>query len=239
MIKICTKCNNEKQFPEDFYKVYKKRDGSYCYDSSCKKCRSKQICENNFKTGKVKTPRGIPKNDLIDKVFGKLTVVKYSGRKIFNNYKRHVWLCKCECGNEKIISELHLKNNNIKSCGCIRKLRGKNNLHYKGYKEISGVYWQSLKRGAKNRNIEFDITIEYIWDLFEKQNKKCAISKIDIMLYSDYLIKNIASLDRIDNTKGYIKGNVQWLHKHVNIMKNSHNQDYFIDLCKSIVKNNS
>ena len=36
----------------------------------------------------------------------------------------------------------------------------------------------------------------------------------------------------------YIKGNVQWLHKHVNIMKNSFPQEMFIYLCNKITENN-
>jgi len=43
-----------------------------------------------------------------------------------------------------------------------------------------------------------------------------------------------ASLDRIDNNKGYIKGNVQWVLKDINKMKNIHTQDYFIELCKLV-----
>lgn len=47
-----------------------------------------------------------------------------------------------------------------------------------------------------------------------------------------------ASVDRKDSTKGYLQDNIQILHKHVNIMKLNHTQDYFIDLCKRIAKNN-
>lgn len=52
------------------------------------------------------------------------------------------------------------------------------------------------------------------------------------------LNKQTASLDRIDSNIGYIKDNVQWVHKHVNQMKWNFDEDYFIDLCRKIVKNN-
>jgi hypothetical protein len=45
-------------------------------------------------------------------------------------------------------------------------------------------------------------------------------------------------LDRIDSSKGYIVGNVQWVHKHVNVMKNIFSQEMFIFICNQVSKNN-
>lgn len=33
------------------------------------------------------------------------------------------YLCKCDCGNEKLVQSSHLKNGLIRSCGCLRKER--------------------------------------------------------------------------------------------------------------------
>lgn len=86
-----------------------------------------------------------------------------------------------------------------------------------------------------------------LWDLMVKQNHKCALSGLDITLSKG---KNVvmttnqnnldysgwtASLDRIDSKKGYIEGNVQWVHRHINIMKNSYDEDYFKELCRLII----
>ena len=38
----------------------------------------------------------------------------------------------------------------------------------------------------------------------------------------------------IDSSKGYIKDNVQWVHKDVNFMKQSLPQEKFIDYCRKI-----
>ena len=46
--------------------------------------------------------------------------------------------------------------------------------------------------------------------------------------------KFTASLDRIDSNKGYIKGNVQWVHKDVNTMKMDHTQEEFIKICTMV-----
>jgi len=50
------------------------------------------------------------------------------------------------------------------------------------------------------------------------------------------LSKSTASVDRIDSNKGYIKGNVQFVHKDINLMKNVLNIEYFIEMCKKIAK---
>jgi hypothetical protein len=74
--------------------------------------------------------------------------------------------------------------------------------------------------------------VEYVWNLFLSQDRKCALSGIPIGFQDRS--GSTASLDRIDNSKGYVIGNVQWVHKDVNIMKHTHSQDYFIGLCATI-----
>jgi len=36
---------------------------------------------------------------------------------------------------------------------------------------------------------------------------------------------------------GYIKGNVQWVLKDINMMKQQYSQSRFIELCKMVTKN--
>jgi hypothetical protein len=81
--------------------------------------------------------------------------------------------------------------------------------------------------------------MKYLWELYLHQDKKCALTGLyiemklkDDMAYDGY--RQIASLDRIDSKLGYCIGNIQWVHKDVNIMKNKFNQDYFLQICKLI-----
>jgi hypothetical protein len=46
--------------------------------------------------------------------------------------------------------------------------------------------------------------------------------------------KNTASLDRIDSSRGYIEGNVQWVHKMANMCKQHYSQKRFIDMCIAV-----
>lgn len=62
------------------------------------------------------------REDLTGKRFGKL-VVLYEAEKV--GEKTH-WICKCDCGNLKNVSSIHLKNGDTKSCGlCEHKFIGK------------------------------------------------------------------------------------------------------------------
>lgn len=57
------------------------------------------------------------KLDMVGMRFGKLTVLKEA----YTRKSKHYWLCRCDCGNEKIVEEYHLKSGRTKSCGCLRK----------------------------------------------------------------------------------------------------------------------
>jgi hypothetical protein len=105
--------------------------------------------------------------------------------------------------------------------------------NFKGVGDLPLSYYSSLRRGANGgkgrKPIEFDVSIQYLWDLYQAQNGICWLSLLPIDFKS-----RTASLDRIDNSKGYIEGNVQWLHKDVNMMKRHYTQEYFLDLCDKI-----
>lgn len=58
------------------------------------------------------------KIDLTGQKFGKLIVIRES--EIKKNNKRS-WICRCECGTEKVITTSNLRNGNTKSCGCLKR----------------------------------------------------------------------------------------------------------------------
>jgi hypothetical protein len=112
----------------------------------------------------------------------------------------------------------------------------------KGFGDISGSYWCVIRNHAISRLLDFDITIEYAWNLFIKQSGKCSLSGVDINLVKirqdilDGLREQTASLDRIDSSKGYTEENVQWVHKDLQKMKWDQPEDKFIDYCVKIAK---
>lgn len=177
------------------------------------------------------------KLNLLNQRYGKLIIIEEIGIK-----NGHVlWLCKCDCGNfTKLITGELRTVKGTKSCGCSKKSIREDNVHWKGHGEIPGKCFSKIKsecvRGS--RTINFDLTIEQLWELFLKQNRKCALTNQNIYFNIKAKDERTASLDRIDSDKDYTIDNVQWVHKDVNNMKQDYDQKYFIETCKLIAKCN-
>lgn len=60
------------------------------------------------------------RNDLTGRRFGRLTPIRFLGRK---NGKSQ-WLCQCDCGVEKVVQSTNLISGNTKSCGCLKSEAG-------------------------------------------------------------------------------------------------------------------
>lgn len=177
------------------------------------------------------------RQDLTKEKFGKLQPIE----RISESRNGHVYYkCICDCGNYCNVAHSHLKSGRQKACGCEHIKRGSDSPYWKGHGGISGGWWQDhvvrSANGSKGRKqLDLNITMEYAWNLFLKQNQKCALTDLPIAI-ANTNIYNSASLDRIDSSEGYIVDNVQWVHKHINLMKNKFTQDYFIELCKKVAQ---
>lgn len=151
---------------------------------------------------------------------------------------------KCNyCGNIVIKSlaeyKRRLKNNcNVKfycnlSCSA-KKLGGWSNVpkekrydiskHSGRTKDEYSKFRPHLKRIINRKKYEVSITLSDLKELWEKQNGKCALTKINLkpFCYNDSVdIRFSPSLDRIDSSKGYIKGNIQWVCGCINLAKST------------------
>lgn len=83
-------------------------------------------------------------------------------------------------------------------------------------------YINRILNGSGKKHGPSDLTVEYLKDLWDKQQGKC-ISGIDMHLPKNtrerHDVLHCASLDRIDSSKGYIQGNVQFICKFINLGK--------------------
>lgn len=107
----------------------------------------------------------------------------------------------------------------------------------------------TLRRGAKDRDIEFDISIDDLERLWEKQGGRCAYTNEPLSFPAVMNATNMnrddftASLDRRDSSLGYTADNIQWVHKVINIMKMDLNENVFFRYCMLVaqkcLKNNN
>ncbi len=138
------------------------------------------------------------------------------------------WWCECACGRRRLVQSDTLRNNKSRSCmNCRRR---------SAHGDIMGEYWSSLKHHAKARNVPITLTIQDFWELFLDQDKRCALTGLELCFAPSTKQKSeqTASLDRIDSDKGYIPGNVQWVHKDINRMKSTLLQERFLELCNLV-----
>jgi hypothetical protein len=182
--------------------------------------------------------RNPKRKDMTGEIFGSLEVVGFSH---LSKSRSVYWLCKCKCGNTKPIPRQSLiKGRNI-TCGCHCNRYADGSSNWKGHGKISGHYWRTIQSCAKRRNIDVDITSEQIWELYLKQNGKCALTGIDIDFEDKFHNRRnrTASLDRRDSTKGYTLDNIQWVHKDINQMKMEFSEEKLLQYCKLIVEHNA
>lgn len=150
--------------------------------------------------------------------------------------------CLCECGNIILCKYAAVFNLSRKSCDRLEcKIKNRKPLKTKFIsKYIMLQLWNRLQIIATQNTKKklFLISAEYLDLIWENQRGICALSGIEIILpmnaqkFQSHTYT--ASLDRIDSNIGYIEGNVQWVHKVVNIMKQELKDEEFINLCKKV-----
>ena len=142
------------------------------------------------------------------------------------------WNVEClNCGKKRFINRkdhaVRLSSNKCKQCS------NKNNHPQGEYKGIRISFFNKFKLSADNRGLDFEIDIEFASELAKNQKYKCRYSGLNLKFNGDF--KEItASIDRIDSSIGYLKDNVCWVHKDVNMMKQQFTEKRFIELCRLV-----
>lgn len=143
--------------------------------------------------------------NLTGKKFGRLTVIIRTKSK----NKRAMWLCKCNCGNEKIVSSADLLKGCVKSCGCLAKeIRQKGQPKHNLYHTRIYKIWSSMKNRC------------YLKSHIAYKNyggrgiKVCDEWKNDVVEFYNWAINNgykdNLSIDRINNELNYCPENCRW-----------------------------
>lgn len=186
------------------------------------------------------------RSNLVGQQFGKLLVLQDYGNTAAGHSQ---WLCICDCGKEVVRTATSLTRSKYSSCGCWKPPCGPKSPNWEGVGEISASWFYNVVNraasGRKSRTSikkKLDVSITDIWELFLQQDKKCALTGLPLTFptknTNSEFKKSTASLDRIDSNKGYVKNNLQWVHKDINKMKNIYSNKYFIKMCKLVSSNN-
>ena len=154
------------------------------------------------------------KIDLTGQPFGRLIVIREAGR----DKGGHVlWLCRCECGNEIVVSGNDLRDEHTQSCGCLRRdrsrerslnlLRELNTKHGCANKNWYKVYCSMMERCGHSKGAS-----EYHLCLYRDRGiTVCDLWQKSPLAFGDWLFAHGwhkgLQIDRIDNSRGYCPEN--------------------------------
>jgi hypothetical protein len=149
------------------------------------------------------------------------------------------------------------KGNDVFYCGlsCVCKKRNENNPpkgnvnNFKGNigvpcDEYSSFRWYVLRGEYRGRKKGYgcDLTVEHLKLLWEQQKGICPLTGWKLILpkntrkaWAEKSTYN-ASLDRIDNNKGYMQGNVRFISFMANIARQSFTDEQLIEFCNAVSK---
>jgi hypothetical protein len=125
----------------------------------------------------------------------------------------------------------HRENNGIHYCN-----RSCYDIHRIGKSPFGYFVDKSRSRGRW----KYDIDTDFLAELWGKQDGKCPYTGIKMILpeskksFRKYHSIEKASLDRIDTTKGYIKGNVEFVCQGINFAKHDYSKDEVMAFVKKI-----
>lgn len=172
--------------------------GSSLRRGNSKSCGCSKI-ENNNK-----------KRIIVDgKTFGKLVVVK----KHLSTRNGYSYLCKCSCGNTKVIMGSSLRSGATKSCGCLRKELNEDT--------PLNILISHMRAAAKHRKYNWELTNTQVKEIIQQPCFYCGVPPMQGVFVKELRGYTYNGIDRVNNTRGYVADNCVPCCKTCNIAKNN------------------
>ena len=120
--------------------------------------------------------------------------------------KGHV-LARCDCGKEVIVRGRSIRTGVSRSCGCLKKDTARKGLRIEGTNPAMNKRFSMYRSRAGLQSIPFEITIEEFEVITSRDCYFCAAKPSNVAKgrTSEYIYNGI---DRVDNERGYVQGNV-------------------------------
>ena len=193
--------------------------------------------------------------DITGKVYGRLTVLSFSGyiqstgrkdstwlvrcecgvEKVIKG--RHTWSCKCDCGKECEVAGSELKRGGVKSCGCARSnhMRDLGRAASKGPLSSLRMVLAGYKSGAKKRGLPFELPPAEFFEMVQMDCFYCGTPPCTQASYSQWVEPAMYNgIDRMDNGLGYVAGNCVTCCKMCNRGKGTMSFQGFMDRLDSL-----
>ena len=91
----------------------------------------------------------------------------------------------------------------------------------------------NILSSVKSRQEDTKLTLDFLYELYLNQNKKCALTGIELTTITGKgRVQTNMSLDRIDSNLGYTEENVRWLCLWANTAKNDLPDEEFLKMCE-------
>lgn len=143
--------------------------------------------------------------------YGQLEILKLDH--IHRKTKQGYYLCRCDCGNEKVIGINALRNGSTKACGCLQGKDSKWKFTSTKFSRLHKKWVHMISRCNNQKDISYK-------NYGARGIRVCKEWENDFDCFAEWALKNgyknELEIDRIDNDKGYCPTNCRFVSKKNN-----------------------
>lgn len=154
-----------------------------------------------------------------------------------------VFYCDSKCAGRSASNVAHAKRLGKLYGGFTERQRAKAAGSNRRYSSEEKPFAEIIRRTKNRSSVRdrckeiFDLDIQYLISLWTQQAKKCALTGIPLSFSGPNKLL-YPSLDRRDSSKGYCRGNVQFVCTAANLGKGAASDAEFTEFIQKVLKNN-